>query len=631
MKLFLIILACVASTAVVAQNYDVSLIPDSLKENANAVKRFEEMHIIIKSPGKAIIKHTYVITILNDKAERYASFFGHYNKFMSINSIDGTLYNAQGKELKNVKKRDIQDYLGTGDGNLVDDTRFKVYRFSYDTYPYTVKFESEMETEGVYGLEPWVPFIGPKISIQQSRFIAEAPADYQLRFKPLNISSEPATNTTGKTTTYEWEIKNQPALLPEPYQPDWEDIVPMVMVAPSDFEYGGYKGSMSSWKEFGKYIYRLSEGRTALPATIKQDIHNLTDNISNQDEKIRILYEYLQNNTRYISIQLGIGSLQPFEATYVAQKKYGDCKALSNYMVSILREAGVEAYPVIIKAGRGETKLYEDFPSHQFNHEVTCIPGKDTIWLECTSQTLSCGYMSAFTGNRKAMLVKEDGGYIVSTPRYGLNENLQLRKVDASIDENGNLTADVKTHFTGLQQDRLHSFIHVYTQKEKEEFLNSQINLPTYKVEQSDYKEYKGKLPAVDEYLKITAPNYASVTGKRLFVVPNLFNKTPDKLPVDKPRKFGISVGPSYRDVDTLHITVPQGYNVEGIPKDVSLQGKWGKYSISFKVNGNVIEVLRLDEGYDGDFPAADYPEFARYKEAQYKADHSKIILVKKE
>jgi transglutaminase-like putative cysteine protease len=614
-----------------AQEYNVDLIPDSLKQNANAVKRFEEMKVIIKSPGKAIIRHTYVITVLNEKAKRYATFAAFYNKFSEINSIDGTLYNAQGKELKNVKKRDIQDWSGTSEISLIEDTRYKVYNFSPDNYPYTVKFESEEEKNGIFAFSPWMPIIDENYSLQQSKFIVEAPSDYQLRYKQLNFSTQPLISKTDKIATYEWEIKNQVAFAEEEYLPHWYKVFPTVFIAPSEFEYGGYKGNMTTWNDFGKYIYQLYIGKNELPASIKQDIHQLADNITNREEKIRTLYEYMQKNTRYISIQLGIGGLQPFDASYVASKKYGDCKALSNYMVSILKEAGIDAYTVIIKGDPSIPPVIEDFPSNQFNHAVMCIPGKDTTWLECTSQTESCGYMGSFTGNRKALLIKEDGGYLISTPRYGVNENLQLRRVDAVIDNEGTLVANAKTRYTGIQQDRLHFVIHSYTEQQKEKFLNSQINLPTYKVEQVEYKEQKGKLPKVDQYLKITAPSYASITGKRLFIQPNLFNKSNDRLPLDKPRRFDIGIGISQKDADTLHITVPEGYSVEAMPKDISLQAKWGKFSINFKVNSNVIDVLRINESYEGIYPVSDYTAFAKYMEDIYKADRSKIVLVKKE
>jgi hypothetical protein len=239
--------------------------------------------------------------------------------------------------------------------------------------------------------------------------------------------------------------------------------------------------------------------------------------------------------------------------------------------------------------------------------------------------------MGSFTGNRKALMITDDGGVVVKTPSYSADNNLQLRRVDATIDEQGNLTALVNTRFTGEQQELQHELIHSFNAEQREKYLNEEISLPTYKVEHSDYKEHKGKIPVIDESLKITSPLYATVTGKRLFVVPNLFSKTGVKLSADKPRKFPIEFLSSFRDIDTMLITIPAGYSEEAVPKSISLSNKFGKYSISFKLKGNIIEVARLFERYDGNYPPEAYPELVKFYEEIYKADRGKIVLVKKD
>jgi len=82
----------------------------------------------------------------------------------------------------------------------------------------------------------------------------------------------------------------------------------------------------------------------------------------------------MQDHTRYISIQLGIGGWQPFDAAFVQEHGYGDCKALSNYMVALLKTAGITAYSVLIRPGDYRYTFNESFPSNQFTHVIVCVP-----------------------------------------------------------------------------------------------------------------------------------------------------------------------------------------------------------------------------------------------------------------
>ncbi len=632
MRALIVFLIVLAPVGLLAQNYNFILIPDSLRKNADVVTRYEEIIMEIKSPGKATMKERHVYTVLNEAAKKYGGYVSHYDKFTSINSISGTLYDAMGKEIKHVKKKDMQDMSYDDDMSLALDTRLKAYDFYYKSYPYTVDYEEEDDLDGLLDFSDWTPVRAPFLSVQYSKYVVIAPKNYLVRFKPVNCNIQPVITENGDKKTYTWELKNFPAMTKESNSPAWRQLAPNVLFAPSEFEAQGYKGNMTTWEGFGKFIYQLTQGRDVLPDPVKAKVHELTDNLKDEHQKVYALYEYLQKNTRYISIQLGIGGWQPFDATYVATKKYGDCKALSNFMVSLLKEAGIRAKYVVIKAGEDAEPLNDDFPSLQGNHVISCVPLKnDTIWLECTSQTKSAGYMGTFTGNRKAILIDEDGGHIVNTPVYIANDNLQVRVVNAKIDQEGNLDAEVKTRFTGTQQELPQELIYEVSKEWRDKYLNRAINLPTYQVDKSDYVEEKGKLPAVKEFLHITSPGYANITGKRLFVTPNLFNRTGTRYSADSVRKYDIVFTEAYRDVDSIVLNVPDGYTTESMPQNISIESKFGKYDAKLKVEGNKIVYYRMHEKPEGRFPAKDYSDLVKFQEQIYKADRAKIVLVKKE
>lgn len=614
-----------------AQKYPVNKIPDSLKIGADAVTRFEELSVIIRSPSKAVVKHKYAITVLNASGDKFAYYYNSYDKHSSLQEITGYLYDAEGKELKKVKKKDIQDLSEDDEISLMTDNRVKRHSFFYRNYPYTIEYEDEKELDGIFFLPRWQPILSFGLAVEESNYIVEVPENYQLRYKQFNYSNQPIIISNGKKQVLSWKLLQLKSVEPEPFMPELNEVTTSVFIAPSDFEFSGYNGNMSTWQNFGKFVANLNKNRDALPDNVKTEIQLLVNGVTSTEEKVKIIYNYLQKNTRYISIQLGIGGWQPFEAKFVANKRYGDCKALSNYMVSLLKEVGVKANYVLIKSGNAKQGLWEDFPAPYFNHAVACVPnGSDTIWLECTSQTESAGFMGSFTGNRTALMIDENnGGYIVNTPKYYVSENLQLRKVVAEINKDGTLIAQVKTVFTGIQQELQHSLIHNYSTEERKNYLNKYISLPTYEVETNEYLETKGRIPVVEEKLRIISSGYANITSKRLFITPNLFNRS-GKISNEKPRKFDVEIDYAFKDIDTIEIEIPDGYIAEALPKDVVLNSKFGTYKITFSVKGELITVLRMYERNAGKYPPSEYPDLVNFYNEISKADRSRIVMIKK-
>ncbi len=631
-KIFLFINLSIFSFLVNANDGDfaVSKIDPALLKNAHAVVRVDEMKFEIKSLTHTNTTNHYAITILNEKGERWADFYEYYNKYREINSIEGILYDAEGKELKKIKKKDTKDESGVDGGTLMDDSRFKAHNFYYKVFPYTIEYTIETTNKNTFSFPSWTAQGGGSISVEQSSMTVIFPTDYEIRYKAFNYDNKPIEKNDNNKKSLTWSAKNLQAIIREPFAPMLHEIIPMVIFGPTDFQMDDYKGNMSTWKDFGKFIYDLKKGRDQLPENIKQTVHTIADKITDPKEKISSLYKFMQDNTRYISIQLGIGGWQPFPASDVATKRYGDCKALTNYMYSILQEVGINSYYTLVRAGKYDKYITTDFPSQQFNHVILCTPlQQDTVWLECTNQTLQAGYLSDFTCDRPALLIDETGGKLIHTPIYRMNDNLQVRNIVGKIDDKGNLQINTKAVYHGLQQDDYHDLIKGLSKEKLKDVLNELLSLSMYDIVDFDYKELNTRIPSIQENLNITASGYATVTGKRMFIQPNIMTKTNRKLSIDSTRKYHVVLDNEYIDIDSVELEIPIGYAVELLPSNINITSKFGKFTATTKVENNKLYYFRRVEQSSGKFSKDDFNELVKYFETIYKADRSKVVLVK--
>ncbi|MDF2381078.1 DUF3857 and transglutaminase domain-containing protein [Nostoc ellipsosporum NOK] len=633
MRCFITILAFVfALHAKAQQPFSITNVPATLVKNAYVIKRLDDQQFILQKDGEAVIRIHYAYTILHENGDDYAEFAEYYNKFRDIRSVEGTLYDAQGNVIRKMKKKDLQDLSAVNDINLIDDNRMKRFQFYHRVYPYTVEYEYEIKLNGTMFYPTWYPQSDERVSIQQSRFIFSCPDNQTFRYKAYQYDKEPVITEEKGAKFYTWELKDMPAMLREPYAPATRRLTPIVLFGPVNFQMQNYRGTMQSWQDLGKFIYALKAGRDELPANVKDRVHQLTDNITTTQEKVKLLYEYMQQHTRYISIQLGIGGWQPFEAKFVADKKYGDCKALSNYMAALLKEAGIPSLYAVINAGRGRDELFEEFPSSQFNHAILCVPlQKDTMWLECTSQTTPAGYMGSFTGNRYALVVDEAGGKLVRTPSYTIDDNIQSRSIKARLDQDATLVINSATLYTGVEQEEASGLIHHLSPQKVKEQLQEELDFPTFEVDQFNYQEHKARIPAVVENLQITVSNYATITGKRLFIVPNIMSRFYRKPLPDPTRKYPVEINTPFRHIDTVQVDIPVGYSIESVPKDIEIKTPFGSYSNKVLFKDNKLYYYRTQEQYTGSFPASSYADLVKFYGDIYTADRARVVLVKTE
>ncbi len=627
--LFVAMLGSLACFAGGDDDYAVSKILPTLSKDANVVVRKEEQRFELKATDKAIEYYKVVYTIFNENGDKYAGLVVPYDKFRNIDYIEGNLYDMNGKKIKSLKKGDLADR--SGNTEFADDSRYKEYNFYYKVYPYTVEFEYSIIHKQTMFFPSWFPLVEENCAIESSSYIVTVPSDYKLRYKTFNYKGEPALKEEGGKKTYQWTAQN---LVPIKFKyafPGWRYVTPMVVTAPSEFQIEDYKGSMSSWEEMGKFQSVLTNGRDQLPPDVKMKVHQLTDGKSN-DEKISILYDFLQKTTRYVSIQLGVGGWRPFEASEVAKRGYGDCKGLSNYMYSLLKEAGVKSYYTLILAGEGMEDVHTDFPNAHFNHVILCVPQeKDTTWLECTSQNAVAGFMGSWTGDRHALVITEDGGKLVSTKSYTSSDNTQIRQINAKLNMDGSLSFQSNTDYAGTQQESYHDLINANLNKEKmNNYFQNQIDLATFDIVKYEYKEERTRRPKVNEKLEVVISNYGQVTGKRIFINPNILNRTSTKLILEE-RTYPIWLKHAFVDRDSVTIELPEGYKPEAIPSKTEITSPFGTYQCSYRIDGNKIFYSRSIDRKSGIFKQETYPELVKFYEQIFKADRARVVLVKNE
>lgn len=383
--------------SVFSQENLIAVFPVAIRENANAIVKNDRTEIIFSSFNSMVVKKYRVVTILNELGLKNLEAFEYFDKSTSIKNIEVIIYNALGSEVKKIKRKDFVEN-SVSNGSVITDTRMLYLNYTPTQYPFTMVYRSDILTSNTAFVPSWNPVENFFVSILESSISIKFPSEVKLKAKEFNFNEQVSKLEEAGSLSY--SIKNYNALRSEELAPSLKKIVPSVIFSLEKFQIEGVEGTAENWNSFGKWMYdKLLSDTEEIPkqtqVIIAQLIGNETDNL----KKAKIIYEFVQTKTRYVSIQLGIGGWKPMLAKNVDRLGYGDCKALTNYTRSLLKEFNVPSYYAVVYGDNKKRDLVEEFVSMQGNHVILGVPNADDniTWLECTSQTLPFGFQGDFT------------------------------------------------------------------------------------------------------------------------------------------------------------------------------------------------------------------------------------------
>ncbi|HEY0045422.1 MAG TPA: DUF3857 domain-containing protein [Flavobacterium sp.] len=605
--------------------YAVLLIPKTLTEHSNSVVRYDRTNIEIASKSSLIIKRYRVVTVLNEQGLSGLNA----SEGRSVRSIGATVYDALGKEIKKIKRKDFKE-VSVSEGSIISDEKRTYLDYTPVQYPFTMVYESETTDSNTAFLPQWFPIDEPFMALEKAEITVTAPSELGFKFKEYNFQGK---NLVKKELQngINMTVENLPSLKIEQYSPSFDKLVPYVLLGLQKFRLEGVDGDAVTWESFGQWMYNnLLTGTDGLPEETKTKIRSIVGSETDPLKKAKIVYQYMQSKTRYVSIQLGIGGWKPMLAKDVDRLGYGDCKALSNYTRSLLDVVGVPSYYAVVYGNAEKRDMNPDFVSMQGNHVILAIPhdGKLT-WLECTSQTEPFGFQGEFTDDRLVLLVKPSGGEITRTNIYSSEFNKQLTEGSYKISAEGAVSGSAKIRSTGTQYAAKR---HLGTQSASDidlYYKNYFSSITNVKLKKINVSNDKDKVEFFED-VTLDAEKYCNTDNNRLIFATNLFNQNKNVPQRYRSRNNPLEIARGYYDYDEVTIDLPEGFIIEARPQDVSLQDKFGSYKIEFEmVSPHKILYKRTLQIKEGKYATEDYETFRKFRESVARNDNAKIVLIK--
>jgi transglutaminase-like putative cysteine protease len=278
------------------------------------------------------------------------------------------------------------------------------------------------------------------------------PADRTLTIRGRNTKIVPSKTREGDDISYEW-TNIDAALIPgEDGTPDWYPTWGTVELS-----------SMTSWAQVVNWALPLYAVQGDLPPELAARVDAIAKKYPKPEDRITQAMRIVEDELRYVSIDIGTQSFTPRPPAEVFRSGYGDCKDKSELLVAMLRRLGVEAYVALTDTKNGPALPQMAPAANIYDHAIVEVRLRGrNYWIDPTS---------AHAGGRFPDIAPVDYGYglpivpgqthldrmtpiFPSAPTYRTVERYIL-----SGDAQPSLGLTVATTYTGDQADTMRNSV----------------------------------------------------------------------------------------------------------------------------------------------------------------------------
>jgi transglutaminase-like putative cysteine protease len=631
LTLYIIAIIYIKSNVCFAQN-DININFDSLVQKADAVVLEDITEIEIPDNYSAEYTISKKILIKNSKADEHCRVVISESHFQDIEDIEASITKVNGDLIKELETDEISE--GEYSANaFYSGHNYKYFEMHHHSYPFIFNYSYKISISTLLLWPDWYP--QESIPNLSSEYKLSINPDVKFRFYSKGIEIQPTRKSEDSFNQYIWEMENIPTKLEEDFLAPEDQIQKAIYFVAENFKTDSYEGIASSWDEYSNWYRKLASDRYELSNEAKNEILNLIKIVTEPKEKINILYKHLQKKNRYIAIEMGLAGWQPQFSDQVYKNRYGDCKDLSTYMVSMLKVAEINSYPALALT-RDDGVVNPQQPSNQFNHCIVCVPfDTDTVWLECTSTYSDMEDVPFTIEDINVLVIGTKKGELVRTPQKKSNQNTMTSVFNGSIEISGDLKFDANILTRGNHKNSLKNNLAILNTIEDKIFITNRLsnnysNLTIEKFESDETITENSR--GLNLSLGGVYKRFLSQMSDRVFINPSIFNRKSMKdLPKEEisNRKYPVYFYYPYLDIDTVFISFPQAYMMESKPKNQSIEKSFARYSSEFDLKDGKLFYFRRFELLQNHIPISSYAEFYNFIKQVIEFDKSKFVLKK--
>ena len=239
---------------------------------------------------------------------------------------------------------------------------------------------------------------GWSVPVRKQYFRLTAPANHAVLHRAQGETPVALTaGQQGEDRVLTWMSHASHPIEVESELPSWFSAYPYIQF--SEFE---------SWAQVVAWAEPLYAVPEPLPDAIREKAAALTQGLSLDSDKAVAILQFVQQEIRYLGMELGAGSHRPSQPGVVLARRFGDCKDKTLLFCTLMRAAGLTAYPALLNTEYRD-KIEDWLPSPQdFDHVIACLPQEGGYaWVDPTLsyQKGKIG-MRGFPDYRRALVVR---------------------------------------------------------------------------------------------------------------------------------------------------------------------------------------------------------------------------------